>query len=271
MDDAAVLGERRESPSVEGEPAPLRVLNRGGAAPYVINCDHASLAIPTAYGGLGLDEAARARHIAWDIGAGDVARRLSRLLDAVAVLAGVSRLVIDCNRALDSADSIVGASDGVPIPGNAGLDAAEAERRAERYFWPYHRAVDAAIEAALGRGVVPALVAVHSFTPEMNGLARPWHIGILWNRDRRLARRLIDLLAADPDIVVGENEPYSGREDAGFSMHHHGGRRGIPNVLIEVRQDLIASAAGVERWTGVLEGALRRVLDETASFRVERD
>ncbi len=270
MDDAAVLAARRDRPGDSDDPVPVEALNAGGGAPYVINCDHASHAIPRAYDNLGLDEGALGRHIAWDIGAGELVRRLSVSLDAIAVLAGVSRLVIDCNRALDSPASILSQSDGVQVPGNAGLDAAEAARRAEHYFWPYHRAVDAAIEGVLERGDIPALIAVHSFTPEMDGMARPWHIGILWDLDTRLARRLIGILGAEDEIVVGENEPYSGREDAGFSMHHHGGRRGIPNVLIEVRQDLIASPAGVERWAAVLDGALRRVLAETGPFRVER-
>ena len=270
MDDASPPGAARDGPRAGDEPIPVTVLNPAAAAPYVLNCDHASRAIPDAYGRLGLDAASLDRHIAWDIGAGALVERLAASLDAAAVLAGVSRLVIDCNRALDSPSSIAAESDGVAIPGNAGVDAAEAEARAVRYFRPYHRAVDAAIEAVFGRGVVPALIAVHSFTPEMNGIARPWHIGILWDRDARLARRLIEYLGAESGIVVGENEPYSGREDAGFSIHHHGGRRGIPNVLIEVRQDLIAEPRGIERWAGVLEGALRRLLAETELFRVER-
>ena len=269
MDDASVSGTGHDGPRPGENPVPVEMLNPGAAAPYVLNCDHASRAIPDAYGRLGLDTASLDRHIAWDIGAGALVKRLSASLDAAAVLAGVSRLVIDCNRTLGSPSSIVAESDGVIIPGNAQVDAAEAERRAVGYFWPYHRAVDAAIETVFGRGVVPALIAVHSFTPEMDGIARPWHIGILWNRDARLARRLIDFLAAETGIVVGENEPYSGRQDAGFSIHHHGGRRGIPNVLVEVRQDLIAEPRGVERWAAVLEGALRHLLVETKVFSVD--
>ena len=269
MDDASVSGAGRDGPRAGEEPVRVEVLNSGAAARYVLNCDHASRAIPDGYGRLGLDAASLDCHIAWDIGAGALVRRLSASLDAAAVLAGVSRLVIDCNRALDSPSSIVSESDGVRVPGNAGVDAAEAEARAARYFWPYHRAVDDAIEAVSRRGVVPALIAVHSFTPEMGGSARPWHIGILWNRDARLARRMIDFLAAEAAIVVGENEPYSGRGDAGFSIHHHGERRGIPNILIEVRQDLIAAPQGVERWAAVLESALRRLNAETELFRVE--
>ena len=269
MDDAAIARARRGGPTRDEGAGPAEILNPDGAASYVLNCDHASHAIPRAYDALGLGRDALGRHIAWDIGAGELVRRLSASLDAVAVLAGVSRLVIDCNRALDSPASIVAESDGIPVPGNARVDPLEAERRAAHYFWPYHRAVDAALEARLDRGAVPALIAVHSFTPEMDGIARPWHIGILWDSDTRLARRLIGILGAQDGIVVGENQPYSGREDAGFSMHHHGGRRGIPNVLIEVRQDLIDTPAGVERWAAVLDGALRQVLDETESFRVE--
>ena len=270
MDDAALASARRSGSRPDDGAIAAEVLNPEGTAPYVLNCDHASHAIPRAYDALGLDGDTLGRHIAWDIGAGELARHLSASLDSVAVLAPVSRLVIDCNRALDSPASIVTESDGVAVPGNARVDAAEAGRRAERYFWPYHRATDAAIEARLARGAVPGLIALHSFTPEMDGIARPWHIGILWDSDTRLARRLIGILGAEDGIVVGENQPYSGREDAGFSMHHHCGRRGIPNVLIEVRQDLIDSAAEVERWAAVLDGALRRVLAETGLFRVER-
>ena len=272
--DAQGLGV---APAVDGvasasadEGRRFEILNPGGASPYVFNCDHASRRIPERYRQLGLDDAVLGRHIAWDIGAADVTRRLSAHLDAVAVLSGFSRLLIDCNRQTDHPTSIPSVSDGVTIPGNTGIAAGDREARIERYFQPYHRALDGVLDKALegaagGRAAgVPALVSVHSFTPIMVGYERPWHIGILWNRDPRLATALLAHLRVNTDLVVGENEPYSGRDMAGFSIHHHGGGRGIPHLLIELRQDLIDTHHGAEVWAhrlGLALAALSRQRD----------
>ncbi|MFQ5984510.1 MAG: N-formylglutamate amidohydrolase [Alphaproteobacteria bacterium] len=255
----------------DDDPPPFELGNPEGNAQLLLLCDHASPAVPGVMGGLGLDEAVLGGHIGWDIGAGDVTRELGRLLDAPAVLSGYSRLVIDCNRRLGGPQSILAVSDGVPVPGNQAVGAAEAAARAEAFFRPYHDAVAQRIDAFLARGVVPAVVAVHSFTPVMKGVERPWHLGVLWDRDPRLARPLLAELRRDPTISVGDNQPYSAGEPEGYSMKVHGTGRGLPHVQIEVRQDLIDTRQGAVAWARRLAPVLGRVLAERSIYRVEHD
>lgn len=243
-----------------GDPAPFSMLNPGGAAPLVMFCDHAGRAVPQGLGNLGLDAGAWDKHIAWDIGIAEVAAILAAKLDAPAVLAGYSRLVIDCNRRLDDPTSIAQESDRIPIPGNRGLTPDSRTMRAVELFRPYHAAVTATIDAKLRAGQKPAILSLHSFTPVMNGFRRPWHFGILWNRDPRLPVPLMARLAELSDVCVGDNEPYSGRDEHGYSVVAHGERRGLPHALIEIRQDLISDAKGValraEQLLAVLPGIL---------------
>jgi predicted N-formylglutamate amidohydrolase len=253
-----------------GDPPPVEVVNPDGAARAVLIADHAGRAIPAALGSLGLGPAELARHIAWDIGIADVTRRLARRLDAPAVLGGYSRLVVDCNRRLAEPSSMAQESDGVPVPGNRGLSPADRARRVAAIYAPYHAAVARVIEGRRRAGIVPALVSMHSFTPVMNGFARPWHIGILWNRDPRLPVPLMQRLAAAGGICVGDNEPYTGRDEHGYSIYVHGQDLGIPHVLIEVRQDLIDTHHGAEDWAERLGRALAEVLVDEALYRVER-
>lgn len=223
-------------------------------------CDHASPAIPREFGGLGLARAEIERHIGWDIGAAAVTRELSRLLDSPAVLSAVSRLVIDCNRSLDHATSIPATSDGVTIPGNLGLDARERERRAALWFHPYHRTIAHELARIERRRRAAVLVSIHSFTPAMrDGRARPWKVGVLWNRDPRLAPAAIALLRA-MGHRVGDNLPYSGRRGA-YTVDRHAARHGRPHIAFEIRQDLIADAKGVRLWARRLHRALDSLLD----------
>ncbi len=226
----------------------------------ILTCDHASPAVPAALAGLGLSQEARLRHIGWDIGAGEVARLLAERLDAPAVLAGYSRLVIDCNRDVDDPASIPEVSDGTVVPGNQALDAAARAARRAAIFAPYHAAIASWIEAQLARGAVPALVSIHSFTPVMGGAARPWHVGVLWDEDPRIPVPLMAALRADPALVVGDNEPYSARKPAGYTVRHHAVARGLPHVAIELRQDLIAASAGAQQWAARLAAALAPIL-----------
>jgi predicted N-formylglutamate amidohydrolase len=253
-----------------GDPAPFEIVNPDGAARIVLLGDHAGQAIPQVLGTLGLGPAELARHIAWDIGIADVTRRLARRLDAPAVLAGYSRLVIDCNRKLGDPTSMPQESDGVPVPGNRGLTPADRARRVAALFTPYHDAVARVIEGRRRAGLVPAIVSMHSFTPVMRGFERPWHIGILWNRDPRLPVPVMKRLAAEGDIRVGDNEPYSGQDEHGYSIYVHGHDIGLPHVLIEVRQDLIDTHHGAEAWAGRLGTVLGDVLADEALYRVER-
>lgn len=253
-----------------GDPPPFILFNPDGQASVVLVCDHASNAIPAVLGQLGLGPAELSRHIAWDIGAACVTRRLALRLDAPAVLGGYSRLVVDCNRAPGDPTSIVEISDGIRIPGNRDLDDVQADARVNAVFWPYHHAITQALAHRWrhGQGRAPALIAVHSFTPAMNGFQRPWHLGVLWNRDPRLARPLIARFQANPHLCVGDNQPYSGRE-VGFTMDTHGGVAGLPHVEVEIRQDLIADDRGCERWAAIVGEALAAVLGDDTLFQVQ--
>ncbi|MEQ8356652.1 MAG: N-formylglutamate amidohydrolase [Kiloniellaceae bacterium] len=244
------------------EPRPFEIVNRGGKAPLLLVCDHASRFIPRALRSLGLDEATLARHIAWDIGIAEVTRQLARRLDAPAVFSHFSRLIVDPNRQLDNPTLVPELSDGTVIPGNRDLAEAQRAARIGTFFRPYHAAIAGQLDAMLAAGpsAAPALLSMHSFTPFMHGLQRPWEIGILWNRDPRLPRPLMDRLRAE-GLTVGDNEPYSGADGHGYTQHAHGDRRGLANALIEVRQDLIDTRQGAADWAdrlgAVLEGALR--------------
>jgi predicted N-formylglutamate amidohydrolase len=210
-------------------------------------CDHASNALPAEYGDLGLPKQEFARHIAYDIGAAAVTRALAAGLGAPAVLSCFSRLLIDANRGEDDPTLIMRLSDGAVVPGNARVDAAERVRRIARLHGPYHAAVAAAIDRGLAAGRPPLLVSVHSFTPVWRGVARRWHAGVLWDMDDRLAAPLIEALSADPLLVVGDNEPYSGAL-ANDTLFRHGTRRGLAHALIEIRQDLIGDERGAAAW-----------------------
>ncbi len=251
--------------------APFERVNPAAVAPLLLVCDHASRQLPAAYGTLGLDAAELWRHIAWDIGAADVTRRLAALLDAPAVLSRYSRLLVDCNRAESDPTLVCRISDGTVVPGNRDIDGTETARRIARFHAPYHAVVAGEIErlTAANATHAPALVDVHSFTPVMKGFARPWHIGVLWNRDPRLARPLMEALAEDPALVVGDNEPYSGRGNVGYTTRRHAETAGLPHVLIEVRQDLIDTHHGAEAWAHRLAAALKRVVAEHGPFRRE--
>lgn len=251
-----------------GDPPVFEVLNPDGSAPLLLICDHASRTIPAALGTLGVEERHLSRHVAWDIGAAAVARRLSQRLDAAAVLAGYSRLVIDLNRPPGHPESIPPFSDDVRIPDNQGLsEAAEAER-VETFFWPYHHAVSNTLAHLWRRGTPPLLFSVHSFTPSLKGKERRWHIGVLWNRDPRLARPLITALRARDHLHVGDNEPYSGA-DLAYSIDRHAGAAGLPNCAVEIRQDLVEDEAGIESWVERLGDALERIVASEDIFRVE--
>lgn len=224
------------------------VENGAGAGPVLLLCEHASNWIPERHGDLGVSASDRQRHIAWDIGAAALARGLARRLDARLVLSGVSRLVIDCNRPLGVPSSIPLRSEDTDIPGNAGLTAEDIAFRQHAYFEPFRALVAAQIAARR-----PALlVGVHSFTPVFRGVARPWHAGVLYADAVALGARLVAGLRADPGLVVGDNEPYRIEAAEDFTVPIHGDANGIPAVLLEVRQDLLADEAGIEAWAARL-------------------
>jgi predicted N-formylglutamate amidohydrolase len=240
------------------EPAPVTVVNEGGRFPVVLICEHASNHIPACYGGLGLAPEDLLRHIAWDIGAADLARRLSALLDAPLFLSGYSRLLIDCNRPPGAPTSIVLRSEDTPIPGNRALAPEEIARREAAYFTPFQNRIAGFLDAQAAAGRRITILGVHSFTPVFHGVRRPWHVGVLYRDAITLGARLLGALRSDPALVVGDNEPYRIELDEDYTVPVHGDPRGVPAALIEVRQDLLATSDGVEAWARRIANLLRQ-------------
>lgn len=240
-----------------------RVLPGRSDSRLVILCDHAGNDLPEAYGTLGLPAGQLKRHIAYDIGAAPIVRALSAAFDAPAVMTRYSRLLIDPNRGRDDPTLVMRLSDGAVIPGNRKLDEAERARRVRFYYEPYHRAVDAVIDRCLRNGTPPALLSIHSFTESWKEFSRPWHVGVLWGEDVRLARPLLGGFYAEGDLIVGENEPYIGQL-VGDCLWQHGRERGLANAIVEIRQDLIRDATGQAAWCRRLCRVMERVLGEAA-------
>lgn len=238
------------------DPPPFSVHNEKGKAPLLLLCDHASKAVPKALDNLGLPANELSRHIGWDIGGLDAAIELSLRLDAPLVASGYSRLVIDCNRWPGGEGSIPEVSDGIDVPANKGLVQAEIDRRTNACFWPYHQEVDRQLDRMTQGGRKVCLLVVHSFTPEMNGFKRPWHVGVLWNDDPRLPHPLLAGLRRDRALVVGDNEPYSARAPYEYTLTAHARPRALPYCSLEIRQDLIGTPNEARAWGGKLAPAV---------------
>jgi predicted N-formylglutamate amidohydrolase len=226
----------------------------------VVLCDHARNEVPPEIGTLGVGAEDMQRHIAFDVGARGLTLGLAAQLGAGAVLSTYSRLVIDPNRGEDDPTLVMRLYDGTVIPGNRHVGPAEIARRLDAYHRPYHRAVDEALDAVIERGGRPVLVSMHSFTPQFRGRPpRPWHVGVLWDRDARLATPLLERLGLERGLCIGDNEPYTGALE-GDCMHRHGTLRGIPHALIEVRNDLIGTPDEQADWASRLAHVLRDVI-----------
>ncbi len=243
----------------EDDPAPFRVLQGSADSPYVVICDHAGRKVPRVLGTLGLSEADLERHIAWDIGAAALARQLGVELGAWVILQEYSRLVIDCNRALGSRDSIVEKSEDTVVPGNLAISPEQAEARAHCIFGPYHARISRELTEREARGQASVVIFLHTFTPVFRGVSRPWHAGVLRHKDGRLALPLLRALRAEQRLLVGDNEPYSASEQTDYGLIEHGERRGLPHVELEIRQDLLADAEGQAEWASRLARLLREV------------
>ncbi|MDA0340862.1 MAG: N-formylglutamate amidohydrolase, partial [Proteobacteria bacterium] len=225
--------------------------------------DHNGVAVPAALDGLGVPAHEMRRHAAYDIGIDAAAKILADRFDAPLVVSNYSRLVIDCNRHPGAAGSIPSVSDGTVVPANAAVSDGQRRAREQEIFHPYHGAIGARIQAMRARdaGAGPLIIALHSFTPIIAGAFRPWDIGILWKDDQRLARPLIEALATDPAIAVGDNQPYSGSDPAGYTVDHHVAPLKLISIGVEFRQDRIEFQAGAEEWAGRFGDALERVLE----------
>ena len=249
---------------------PFEILDGDFSKGLVLLADHAMNRLPQQYHQLGLPDSAFVRHIAYDIGIEPLTRALSQRLGVPAAMSCFSRLLIDPNRGEDDPTLVMRISDGAIIPGNHPITADEWRHRIETYHRPYHDAVARVIDkAAETSGVTPLILSLHSFTPAWKGVERPWHAAVLWDSDDRAVTPLIDLLSAPGDIVVGDNEPYDGALK-GDTMYRHCMMHGRAHALLEVRQDEIADAAGVARWTDRLAPVFAALNDRPELHRTKR-
>lgn len=248
----------------DDEPHPLEVHNAEGASDFVIICEHAGRLIPRSLGTLGLSKEDRLRHIAWDIGARAVAVVLSDRLGAPLYMQRYSRLVCDCNRRPNVPDFAPEESEATRIPGNSGLTDGERQARADAVFWPFHNAVTEALDRHRQEGRRTLLVSIHSFTPVFLGVARPWEIGVLFNRDRDFAPAIARWLQENTSYCVGINRPYSVGDDTDYVIPVHGEKRNLPCVEFEIRNDLIADETVAERWAELIDKAVTYAYERSA-------
>lgn len=247
-------------------PEPAVAIERAEApSPLVLVCDHASNHLPARYGSLGLRAEDLLRHFAWDPGALALGRCLSELLNAPLVFGCVSRLALDVNRQPSDVDGIVETVDGIPVPGNSGLSTGERERRVAEIYAPYHAAIETLLANRAKQGRRSALVAIHTYTPSLQGVVRPWHCGVIFASDSRMAETLVKGLREENGLVVGVNQPYAPSDRVYHTMARHGEANGNPAVMIEVRNDLVANAYGQRDWAmrlaPLLQSAVEKRLD----------
>jgi len=249
----------------DGDPPVFQLERAEGGSVFVITCDHAGRAIPRKLRDLGLAERELSTHVAWDLGVAELGRRLAARLDAWAIAHNYSRLVVDANRPLDAPDSIVTLSERTRIAANEGLSSGDVRQRVTELFEPYHRRIDDELEARSARGRHSVLVALHSFTPVYLGEARRWHAGVLYGRDARLGRLVLAGLRKNAALVIGDNEPYAASDATDYTIVAHGEWRGIAHVELEIRQDLLANAADVQRWADRLGDVLEEAAAQLAT------
>ena len=252
------------------DPDPVSILNADGSAKILLVGDHVSRQIPRALDRLGLDDDVLGQHVASDIGTHKLITHLSQHLDAPAVLAGYSRLVVDLNRGLEDPTLIPEVSDAIPVPGNQGLTREQRAQRIHCFYRPYRVTIDGMLHRFRERGIVPACISIHSFSPQLaDRQHRPWQIGLKWDKDPRIPVPLLARLREHPqNIVVGDNEPYSGRHAADYTIDHHAEAAGLPHVSIETRQDLVNTEDGAEHWASILDEGLRDILSDPGLYRL---
>lgn len=256
-----------------GEPAPFTVLRAGAQSPCLIVCDHANNRVPKKLKELGLSKADRQKHIAWDPGTAHIGAHLSKRLAATCVQASYSRLVVDLNRGHTNKECMRKVSDHVVVPGNARLSAADKKERLDTLFWPYHAEIDARLGVIQQRGQVPILMSIHSFTPVMDNVKRPWHIGVLWNKEAGIAKKLIhNLRAQNRKLVIGENEPYSliGHDTGKDTVQRHAEGKGLPYIIVEFRQDMVATKADAEKIAEIFYKAVAPIIADPATYATRK-
>jgi predicted N-formylglutamate amidohydrolase len=250
-----------------GDPPPFMTYNDHGKARVLLVADHASPFFPEAMNQLGLADWVLERHVAWDIGSDELTRCLADELDAPAVLAGFSRLIVDPNRKLDDPTAFIEISDGIAIPGNLDLGDSQKALRVQSFFKPYHEAISGRLAALSTDSLVPALISIHTCTPVFDRIVRPWHIGVMWDKDPRIPVPLMKQLMEMDGICIGDNEPYSGKHPHDFTIDFHAEPGGLPHVGLEIRQDLVKNRAGAREWAAILAKALGKILSDETLYR----
>ncbi len=257
----------------KGEPKSFRTMNEKGKGYCVIVCDHASNRVPKSLGNLGLSKKQLSQHIAWDPGTADIGKQLSKDIDSPVVLAEYSRLVVDLNRGHDNKDCMRDMSDDVFVPRNHKLTPQQKNQRLKEIFWTYHGEIDRQIERMLKKGVVPVLISVHSFTPVMKGFKRPWHIGVMWNKNPGISKRLAaNLRRNNPKLNIGENVPYS-LKDASIgkdTIERHAGKYKLPYIILEFRQDLVATKKGALKFAKIFHESLWPILADAKTYAKQK-
>lgn len=246
----------------ENDPQPVSVFNDIGQSRIVLTCEHAGNTIPECLGTLGLDSQDLLRHIAWDIGAAVTAKYIAEHIDAPLVLQNYSRLVIDCNRPEYSSDMIPVVSDGTQVAGNAHLTVTDCKIRFAEISQPFHRTVQSLLDERIERGETPLVFAIHSYTPRLQSdqIDRPWDLGLLYNRDNRLAVLFREVLDnTEHDLVVADNKPYAVSDESDYTLPVHCEKRGIHGLLLEIRNDLIADKTGVSTCAELLGDVLLKI------------
>jgi len=243
----------------EADPSPVEILNQHSDHPLLLVCEHAGQAIPSRLGDLGISQTMLDSHIGWDIGAEAVTRAMAQATGATAVIQRYSRLVIDCNRPPDAPDAMPMTSDGVKILGNQFIDAAARDARRKEVFEPFHDAVDICIE----QNPRPIALSIHSYTPSMNGIDRPWELGFLFRNDSATSQHLGRLVSEMyPNLSIGMNEPYQIDDASDWFVPRHGELKGIAHSLIEIRNDLVRTPEGQNQWAETLVAVVNRYLKE---------
>jgi len=245
-----------------GDPEPVEIVNPEGKSRFVLTCEHGGRVVPAVLAGLGVPPEEMDRHIAWDIGAAATARRLAGQLDAPLVLQRYSRLVVDCNRPADAPDLMPETSDGTRVPANAGLAGEERDARLREIFDPYQAAISDLLDERCAEHPCPILFSVHSFTPALrvDPRPRPMELGLLFGRDDRLAVAFLQVLnAIDNPYQVACNEPYRVGQGSDYTIPVHGDGRGLPNLLIEIRNDRIDNGDKARAMGDFLARVLERV------------
>jgi predicted N-formylglutamate amidohydrolase len=264
------MNETLDSLLAADEPPAFTADNETGTSPLLIVADHAGKHFPRRLGQLGLSDAEAGRHIAWDIGIGAVCRLIGQALGAVVIRQNYSRLVIDCNRTPGSDTSIAELSELTTVPGNIGLSERDKLARVRESFQPYHRRIANELDRRREAGQPTALISAHSFTPVFKTETRPWHVGVLYNRDRRFAQIVMELLHREDGLVVGDNEPYSVTDASDYTIPIHGEQRDLHHVALKIRQDLIADEAGQRTWAALFARLLPQAYQRLTSVQVAK-